>query len=52
MLRAAEAPEVKAGFAKLGILPAPMGPSEFDAFLHAEMRAFDKIIKQANIKAD
>lgn len=52
MLRAAEVPEVKAGFAKLGILPAPMASSEFDDFLRAEMRAFDKIVKQANIKAD
>ena len=52
MLRAVEKPEVKATFAKLGIVPLPMGPAEFDAFLRSEMAAFEKTIKQGNIRAE
>lgn len=52
MLRAMEKPEVKAAFAKLGIVPAPMGPAEFDAFMRAETAAFERIIKQGNIRPE
>lgn len=52
MLRALESPALRNAFAKLGISPAPMGPEAFDAFIRAEMRRYDAIIKQANIKAD
>lgn len=52
MLRAVEKPEVKAAFAKLGIVPLPMGPAEFESFMRAETAAFDKILKQGNIRPE
>jgi tripartite-type tricarboxylate transporter receptor subunit TctC len=52
MLRALETPEARAGFARLSIAPAPMGAEEFGAFIRAEMRRYEPIIRQANIKAD
>jgi tripartite-type tricarboxylate transporter receptor subunit TctC len=52
MLRAVEKPEVKAAFAKLGIAPLPMGPAPFEAFMRAEMAAFDRIIKDGNIRPE
>ncbi|HUQ74538.1 MAG TPA: tripartite tricarboxylate transporter substrate binding protein [Burkholderiales bacterium] len=52
MLRAVEKPEVKATFAKLGIVPLPMGPREFGAFMRAEQDAFAKIIKDGNIRPE
>jgi hypothetical protein len=29
-----------------------MGPEPFEAFLRSEMRSFEAIIKQANVKAE
>jgi tripartite-type tricarboxylate transporter receptor subunit TctC len=52
MLRAMQTPGARAGFARLSISPAPMGAEEFGGFIRAEMRRYDPIIKQANIKAD
>ena len=52
MLRALETPEAQAGFARLGISPAPLGPEQFDGFIRARMQSYAKIVKQASIKAD
>jgi tripartite-type tricarboxylate transporter receptor subunit TctC len=52
MLKALESPAVRNTFAKLGISPAPMDPQAFGAFIRNEMRRYDAIVKQANIKAE
>jgi tripartite-type tricarboxylate transporter receptor subunit TctC len=52
MLRAVEKPEVKSAFARIGIVPAPMGPAEFEAFMRAEQAAFARIIQQGNIRPE
>ena len=44
--------EVRASFAKLGIVVMPMGPEAFDEFLRVETRAFAATIRENNIKAD
>jgi tripartite-type tricarboxylate transporter receptor subunit TctC len=35
-----------------GIVPRPMGPAEFRAFVAAEAAKFGKVIAQANIRAE
>jgi tripartite-type tricarboxylate transporter receptor subunit TctC len=52
LLRALDQADVKAAFGRLGIAPAPLGPGEFDAFIRAEMRSFEDIIKRANIRIE
>jgi tripartite-type tricarboxylate transporter receptor subunit TctC len=43
-------PNVKAQFAKLGILPAPMKPEEFGKFVRSEMEVYRKIVRAAGIE--
>jgi tripartite-type tricarboxylate transporter receptor subunit TctC len=52
MLRAVQVPETQAGFARLSISPAPMGPREYAAFLREQTRSYETVVRQANIKAD
>lgn len=50
--RALQVPEVKDSLGKLGLSTAAMGPGEFDAFFRAEVRRYEKIVKELNIKID
>lgn len=52
MLRALQLPEVKDSLGKLGFSAAAMGPGEFDTFFRAEVRRYEKIVKEVNIKID
>jgi tripartite-type tricarboxylate transporter receptor subunit TctC len=52
MLRALETPETQAAFARLNIAPAPMGPEPFDGFLRQQLRTYEQMVRQANLKAD
>jgi len=49
MLRALETPEAKTGFARLSIIPAPLGGAEFGAFIKDEMKRYDAVIKQTGL---
>jgi tripartite-type tricarboxylate transporter receptor subunit TctC len=50
MLRAIDNPEVRAAFARVGVQPAPMDAEQFDAFVRSEMRTFQAIIRDSNLK--
>src|SRR5258706_5182609 len=50
--RALELPEVKDQMAKQGMMPAPMRPEEFDAFLRAEGQRNERIIKTLKLKIE
>jgi tripartite-type tricarboxylate transporter receptor subunit TctC len=50
MLRALDNPEVRATFARVGVQPAPMDAEQFDAFVRSEMRTFQAIIRDSNLK--
>ena len=52
MRRALENPEIRASFEKLGLVVMPLGPEQFDEFLHAEMRGFATVIRDNHIKVD
>src|SRR5437588_3853588 len=45
-------PEVKEGFAKLGVIAVASTPEEFRAFWRREMEKYAKLIKEANIKVN
>ncbi|HET7366693.1 MAG TPA: tripartite tricarboxylate transporter substrate binding protein [Burkholderiales bacterium] len=45
-------PEVKDGFAKLGVIAVASTPEEFRAFWRREMEKYAKLIKEANIKVN
>ena len=45
-------PEVKEGFAKLGVIAVSSTPEEFRAFWRREMEKYAKLIKEANIKVN
>jgi tripartite-type tricarboxylate transporter receptor subunit TctC len=45
-------PEVKEGFAKLGVVAVSSAPEEFRAFWRREMDKYAKLIKEANIKVN
>ena len=44
-------PTVKATLDKLGATPVGSTPSEFDAFMHAEVTKWEPVLKAANIRA-
>jgi tripartite-type tricarboxylate transporter receptor subunit TctC len=44
--------ELKAGFAKLGVIAVSSTPDDFRAFIHQEMDKYAKLIKEANIKVN
>jgi tripartite-type tricarboxylate transporter receptor subunit TctC len=50
--RALQLPEVRDALLKLGLSPAAMSPSEFDAFVRDEMERNGKIIKALNLKME
>jgi tripartite-type tricarboxylate transporter receptor subunit TctC len=50
MLRALENAELRSNFARLGIVTMPMDGPEFDALVRSEMRTFQTIIRDANLK--
>ena len=45
-------PEVKDGFAKLGVIAVASTPDEFRAFIRREMDKYARLIKEANIKVN
>ena len=50
MLRALENAELRSTFARVGIQPAPMDAEQFDTFVRSEMRTFQAIIRDTNLK--
>ncbi len=50
--RALKLPEVNDALSKVGMIPAPMSPSEFDAFIRREMEINGKIIRKLNLKVE
>lgn len=50
MLRALENAELRSNFARLGIVTMPMDGPQFDALVRSEMRTFQAIIRDANLK--
>jgi tripartite-type tricarboxylate transporter receptor subunit TctC len=50
--RAAQLSEVRESLLKQGILPAPLGPAEFDAYIRAELQKIQKIVRDSNIKLE
>jgi tripartite-type tricarboxylate transporter receptor subunit TctC len=49
---ALEKSEVKAAFDKLGLVPAPLNPEQFDAFLRVEAERSEKVARRANIRIE
>jgi tripartite-type tricarboxylate transporter receptor subunit TctC len=52
MLRALDNSELRATFARLGIVTMPMDAEQFDAFMRSESRTFQGIIRTANLKVE
>lgn len=52
LVRALNAPEVKAELDKHGLTPAPGSREELPRFIASESKAWDQLIKERNIKAD
>jgi tripartite-type tricarboxylate transporter receptor subunit TctC len=52
ILRALQLPEVNDVIAKGGLNPAPLGSSEFESFLRAEMQRNEKIARAVNLRID
>jgi tripartite-type tricarboxylate transporter receptor subunit TctC len=52
MRRALENPEVRASFAKLGIVVTPMAADQFEEFMRSESRAFSAAMRDGNIKIE
>jgi tripartite-type tricarboxylate transporter receptor subunit TctC len=50
--RALKLPEVNDALSRVGMIPAPMSPAEFDAFLRREMETNGRIIKKLNLKIE
>jgi tripartite-type tricarboxylate transporter receptor subunit TctC len=50
--RALNLPEVKDALSRVGMVPAPMTPAEFDAHLRREMEINGKIIRRLGLKID
>jgi tripartite-type tricarboxylate transporter receptor subunit TctC len=50
--RALNLPEVKEALSRVGMVPAPMTPAEFDAHLRREMEINGKIIRRLGLKID
>jgi tripartite-type tricarboxylate transporter receptor subunit TctC len=52
IVRALEQPQVRESFGKLGFVPAPLNPEQFDAFIRAELQQNEKVARLANIRID
>jgi tripartite-type tricarboxylate transporter receptor subunit TctC len=50
--RALKLPEVNDALSKVGMIPAPMSPGEFDAFVQREMDTNGRIIRKLNLKIE
>jgi tripartite-type tricarboxylate transporter receptor subunit TctC len=50
--RALKLPEVNEALSRVGMVPAPMTPAEFDAFLRREMEVNGRIIRRLNLKVE
>jgi tripartite-type tricarboxylate transporter receptor subunit TctC len=50
--RAVQAPEVKAKLAVLGLYPVGMCGANFAALIRGQYEDFDRVIREANIKAE
>jgi tripartite-type tricarboxylate transporter receptor subunit TctC len=50
--RVVQLPEVKDGMLRDGFVVAPMGPAEYEAFMHDKIQQIRSIAKAANIKFD
>jgi tripartite-type tricarboxylate transporter receptor subunit TctC len=50
--RALKLPEVRDALGKLGMIPDPMSPAEFDALIRREMEVNGKIIRKLNLKVE
>jgi tripartite-type tricarboxylate transporter receptor subunit TctC len=50
--RALKLPEVNDALSKVGMIPAPMSPGEFDAFIRREMETNGRIIRKLNLKIE
>ena len=51
-VKLAAEPELKEGFAKLGVIAVASSPEEFRAFIRKEMDKYARLIKEANIKVN
>jgi tripartite-type tricarboxylate transporter receptor subunit TctC len=52
IVRALQIPEVKESLFKQGISATPMGPTEYDALIRAEIPKIQKIVRDAGIRLD
>lgn len=52
IVRAVGQPEVRDALAKVGFVPAPLNPEQFDAFIRSEIESNGKIARAANIRLD
>jgi len=50
--RALKLPEVNDALSRVGMVPAPMTPAEFDAFLRREMEVNGRIIRRLHLKVE
>ena len=50
--RALKLPEVNDALSRVGMIPAPMSPGEFDAFIRREMETNGRIIRKLNLKIE
>lgn len=50
--RALKLPEVNEALSRVGMIPAPMSPVEFDAFIRREMETNGRIIRKLNLKIE
>ena len=50
--RGLQLPEVRHALTQIGMTPAPMSPSDFDAFLRREMETNGKIIRKLGLKVE
>jgi tripartite-type tricarboxylate transporter receptor subunit TctC len=50
--RALDLPEVREPLLRQGLVPAPMTPDQFNAFIRSEMDRNAKIIRTLNVKVE
>lgn len=52
IVKAMESPEAKGVLTKQGLVPAPLSPDGFDAFLGAETERNTRVIKALNLRVE
>lgn len=50
--KALDAPEVKDGLARLGLSNAYLNPAQNNAYIRAEMKSNEKIVREAKIRME